>query len=260
MGQQPQQALLLGVRPALQLKRHPEGASFAETEQGPHPPAQGPGGPGHHGDLQPQGQLPTGGMGAGGGPQGAQGGGAVVAGGGAAIGAGQVQHPAKLQGLQGRRHQRRGAAKGVEVHQAKAALLQQTTGQQLLGTEGGGLHATARLGQGGQVGLQQRQAIAVAVVDPHAGGPGLQPIAQAADAAAGHQVEHLQRLGQGAGQQHPQVAGGPRLGPEEAAAELQLGLAFAIVKVRRPVLSGTALRLRCRVGHPPAPAPVRSPA
>ena len=117
MGQQPQQALLLGVRPALQLKRHPEGASFAETEQGPHPPAQGPGGPGHHRDLQPQGQLPTGGMGTGGGPQGAQRGGAVVAGGGAAIGAGQVQHPAKLQGLQGRRHRgRKGGPHGRQVN------------------------------------------------------------------------------------------------------------------------------------------------
>jgi hypothetical protein len=66
------------------------------------------------------------------------------------------------------------------------------------------------------------------------------------------------RSEQVAGQQHPQVAGGARLGGEKPSAELQPGLAFAIVKVRRPVLCGTTLRLRCRVGHPPAPAHVRS--
>ena len=87
------------IRAALQLNRRAKGAPLAEAEQRSDAAAEGPGGAGHHGDLEPQGQLPAGGMGASGGPQRAHSSGAIVAGGRSAICAGQIQHPFELQRL-----------------------------------------------------------------------------------------------------------------------------------------------------------------
>jgi hypothetical protein len=136
----------------------------------------------------------------------ANGGGSVVARGRAAIGAGQVEHAAKTHRLQGEGHQACWAAKGIEVHQLKTLLALQTPGQQALGRQGRGAQLDSS--QGLEVGLQQGQSIRIGVIGPNLASPRLQAVAQGADAAAGHGIEHPQRAltRQHAGQEHAQIS------------------------------------------------------
>ena len=146
-----------------------------------------------------------------------------------AIGAGQIQHTAKTHRLQGQGHQACGAAKGIEIHQLKTLLAQQAAGQQALGRQGRAAHPGAN--QGLEVGLQQGQSVGIGVIGPNGAGPRLQAVAQGADAAAGHGIEHPQRalVRQDAGQEHAQIPRGPRGGPKKAIAQAQISSSFAIV-------------------------------
>ena len=209
MGQQAQLLLLTRGGAAQQLDGGAEGTALAEAEQRPDAAAEGPGSTGHHGDLQPQGQLPAGGMGPGRGAERTDGRAAIVAGGGAAVGAGQIQHPAEAHSLQGWRHQGAGAAEGIEIHNTEAPLSEQAAGQQVLGRQRRALQPAASLRQGQQVAAQPGQAIDVGIVRPHQLRPGLQAVAQGTDAAARHQIEHaqtLRALAEHPRQQHPQIA------------------------------------------------------
>ena len=128
----------------------------------------------------------------------------------ASIGASQIEHPAKLQRLQGQGHQGGGAAKGIEIQEAETPLLHQAVREQMLRGAGAQLQAAALSLQRLQVALEQRQPVRIGVIGPDLRRTPLQPVAQGADAAARHQIEHAQGLirRQMPHQQHAQVARG----------------------------------------------------
>ena len=160
-----------------------------------------------------------------------------MASGGPAIRGGQKQQAVEAKGLERRLNQRPRRAEGIKVDEIEpVALNNRPVQQQVCGIC---CEPSCTL-QPLHIGLDQRQPIWIPIVDPELCLNGrvaqrLQPPAQGPDPATGHQIKPAQGL-RGVedlvtGQQHRQVPGRTRLGPEKAWAKAELSQTFAIVMI-----------------------------
>jgi hypothetical protein len=121
-----------------------------------------------------------------------------------------------------------GGTERIEIHQVKMLATQKTIRQEPMG----GLRCLsqqAALCQHAKVRAQQREPMWISVIRPETANLALQPVAQAAQTAACHQIQHPRwpLSADGADQKHAQVAGGSSSRIEKTLAHMKRGRALA---------------------------------
>jgi hypothetical protein len=152
-----------------------------------------------------------------------------MTGGPSAIRTGKVKKSIKGNGLQRQGNQGVGGPEGIEIHEIKTLGAQQAIRQQPTGRKSCPSQETAVL-QYGKIGSQEGESLGIGIIGPKTANPRLQPVAQASQAAPGHQIQNPWRPppAHGAGQKNPEVPRGSGSGIKEADTRLKRGRPFEV--------------------------------
>jgi hypothetical protein len=125
-----------------------------------------------------------------------------------------------------------GGTKSIEIHEIKTLGPQQTVRQQAPGCQGCPSQETAIL-QNGKIAAEEGESLGISIVGPETAHPGLQPVTQASQTAARHQIQNPWRPSpcQGAGQENPEIPGGSGSRIKETDTRLKRDRAFEVAGI-----------------------------